>query len=198
MKRLSEKMLKRIFEETLMLESPNVTTYAKELDLIKDPNKKRILINLLRPAAYKNVSASASSTNKYHPEFAHGEFGLSRHTKAVVGFAYAIADALQLDTDVMVTAAIAHDMYKYTKDTDKYTARNHAKDAADALENAGLKDEARLVRSHMGRWDADRDKSGKTPRPKQLDEICLHIADYLASRKYVSIDFDMMESNFGA
>jgi 23S rRNA maturation-related 3'-5' exoribonuclease YhaM len=185
------KLFEQIYREALALESPNVKAYDKELSFIKDTTKKSKLMGLLRQSAYKNVAGAASSTGKYHPKFANGDFGLSRHTKAVVAFVRVICDAFpELNEDTLVTAAIAHDMIKYTTDEDKYTAKNHADDSANKLDSVGLKDEARLVRSHMGRWDAERDKTGAIKKPEQFDEKMLHLADYIASKKFITIDFD--------
>jgi len=185
------KTFQRIYEEALMLESPNVKIYMKELDLIQSKEKRAKLENVLRTAAYKNIAGQASSTGKYHPEYSQGDFGLSRHTKAVVKFVMTICDAFpQLNQDSLVIAAIAHDAYKYATDESEYTSKHHAKDIADKLDEVGLSEEARLCASHMGRWDAARDKSGNTPTPQEFDEQMLHLADYLASRKYIHLKFD--------
>jgi hypothetical protein len=39
----------------------------------------------------------------------------------------------------------------------------------------------------MGKWDAEK---GKAPMPTEEDEKMLHLADYLASRQWIAIDFD--------
>jgi hypothetical protein len=177
------KSFNRIYEETLALESPNVRSYFKELDLIQDRSKRTKLMNLLRTSSYKNVAGAASSTGKYHPAFSNGDFGLTRHTKAVVKFVLVICDAFpDLDQDTMVIAAIAHDAFKYASDNDKYTSKDHAAEAANKLEEIGFIEEARLVRSHMGRWDSERSK-GVKPKPEKFDERMLHLADYIASKK---------------
>jgi 23S rRNA maturation-related 3'-5' exoribonuclease YhaM len=181
----------RKFQEIqqLALESPNVNMFEKELAIIKNETKKAKLRNVLRRACYKNIAGAASSTGKYHPKFAQGDWGLSRHTKAVVKFVDTICDAFpELDQDTLVAAAIAHDAFKYASDNDKYTSRDHAGDAARELEKEGLKDEARLVRSHMGRFDHERNNA--IPAPNEFDEKMLHLADYLASKKFLSIRFD--------
>ena len=170
--------------ELEMLESPIVKAYEKELSLIKSPSKRSKLQDLLRTAAYKNIQGQASSTGKYHPKFANTDFGLSKHTKAVVRFVRVICAAFpELDEDTMIIAAIAHDMFKYATDDDKYTSKYHAKDAGMALHQAGLKDEARLVYAHMGNFDKD------AAKPEEFDEKCLHLADFLASQKFIDIKF---------
>lgn len=181
----------RLEEDLLALESPNVKSYIKELDLIQSKEKRRKLENILRTSAYKNISGETSSTGKYHPSFSQGEFGLSRHTKAVVKLVMVICDAFpELDQDTLVIAAIAHDAFKYKSDNDQYTSKYHALDAAEILQQNGLHEEARLVSKHMGRWDVARDKSGRTKNPEKFDEKMLHLADYIASKKFIHINFD--------
>jgi len=172
-------------KEILALESPIVNAYKKQLDLIKSAEKRRKLENLLRTAAHKNISGQASSTGKYHPKFANSEFGLSKHTKAVVRIVQVICTVFEeLDPDVMIIAAIAHDMFKYGSEDAEHTSWAHAKDAGMALHQVGLKDEARLVYCHMGNFDK------KAAAPKELDEKLLHLADYIASQKFININFD--------
>jgi hypothetical protein len=48
--------------------------------------------------------------------------------------------------------------------------------------------EARLVQTHMGRWYQK--EGGKDTTPKSKTEIMLHLADYFASRSWITIDFD--------
>ena len=68
------------------------TIFNKELTYIKNPkyreNAKK-LIELLPDYFYE---VAASSTGKYHPEFALGEGGLVRHTKVAVKLAYELAN----------------------------------------------------------------------------------------------------------
>jgi putative nucleotidyltransferase with HDIG domain len=180
-------LFERIYQEALELESPINVRFKKQLDLISDQSKKTKVANLLRQVSYRNIQEPASSTGKYHPEYAHGEFGLSRHVKAVVAFISDICTAFEdLDRDTLIIAAIMHDILKYHND-DKYTSKTHAADAAKWLKENGLEDEGRLIASHMGKWDA---KKGIAPAPEKFDEKMLHLADYLASKKWITIDFD--------
>ena len=174
---------RKLFETVLALESPNNVTYSQQLALIKNPDKKRIVANMLRQADSRNTEEAASSTGKYHPIFAQGKKGLSRHTKAVVSFIADFCEAMpELDYDTMVIAALLHDIMKY-KNNEKFTSKTHAEDAAKWLEQNGLKEEARLVKSHMGKFD-------QKNVPQKFDEKMLHLADYIASRTYISVDFD--------
>jgi putative nucleotidyltransferase with HDIG domain len=181
------RLFEAILAEALALESPVNVRFAQQLELIQDSAKRSKVADLLRRADVRNIKEPASSTNKYHPQWARGEYGLSRHVKAVVAFVVDFCDAFkELNQDDMVIAALVHDIMKY-EGYNKYTTKDHAAKGADLLDQAGLPDCARMVRSHMGRWDAER---GKAPFPEKFDEKMLHLADYLASRKYITVDFD--------
>jgi len=178
------RLFSRVLREALMLESPINVRFKAQLELISDPSKRSKVENMLRRTEMRNISEPASSTGKYHPNFAHGDYGLSRHTKAVVAFVSDMCTTFtHLDRDAMIIAALMHDMVKYVGEG-KYTVKDHAAQAAELLRNEGLDDEARLVASHMGKWDK------KGAQVEKEDEKLLHLADYLASRQYISIDFD--------
>ena len=178
------RLFERVLREALMLESPVNVRFKQQLSLISDGGKRSKVEDLLRKASVRNVSEPASSTGKYHPDFARGEYGLSRHVKAVVAFVSDICTAFpDLDRDSMIIAALMHDIVKYEGE-DKYTTKDHARKASDMLRDAGLDPESRMVASHMGSFDKN------APSPKEFDERMLHLADYLASRKYISMDFD--------
>ena len=55
--------------------------------MICDPEVKRLVRIVLDKAPENFWTIAASSTGKYHPEYAAGEGGLIRHTKAVVRIA---------------------------------------------------------------------------------------------------------------
>ena len=61
--------------------------FFEELNYIKDENIKKsteVMISKIPDYFFK---IEAASTGKYHPEYACGEGGLVRHTKAVVRIA---------------------------------------------------------------------------------------------------------------
>lgn len=136
-------------------------------------------------------TAPASFTGKYHPAYTLGEGGLARHTIAalkilnhMLAVEWAKKAFSQLHMDKMRAAIIIHDTRKQG-DTgeDREAYKIHELLAADAFEKAaGAKntDIGRMVRCHMGEWGAQ--------HPEKLDEYLVHLADYLASRKDVTLD----------
>jgi hypothetical protein len=168
--------------------------FNTELKLIKDDQVRNVVIDLLdhyvNPA---NFEKPASSTGKYHPQFALGEGGLVRHTKAVVKLLQVIERARpSLNWDCLYAAAILHDMWKYSTSS-KWTTKDHPKRAYDEVMfksttfsesslTGKLEFIAEIVRYHMGRWDVEEfdDMAYKLPEEVSL----MHYADMIASRPW--------------
>lgn len=148
----------------------------------------------------------ASSTGKYHPEYATGHGGLVRHTKA---FFHILADLLDLEfipfgddeKDIMLGAALVHDGCKSGMPKQAYSAADHPLIAAEYLKNAeglkGILSEEQeqfcynVIAAHMGQWNTDyKSKKEILPKPATWQEFMVHVADYLASRKYLDFKFD--------
>jgi hypothetical protein len=49
---------------------------------------------------------------------------------------------------------------------------------------------AEAISKHMGSWNTDRKSSTVLPKPNDKFSRMLHVADYLASRKCLTMDFD--------
>ena len=151
------------------------------------------------PEYFKHVPAS--STGKYHPAYALGEGGLVRHVIATVKFTVHITalEYLRIDSimrDKMIAAAMLHDSFKQGLDgKGKYTVKDHARVAsqqitkvASATPVCNIDTErssiARMVACHMGEWEPK-------CKPGNRYEFLVHLADYLASRKDILIDFSI-------
>lgn len=173
--------------------------FAKEIALIKDErlqNFARYYLDYWTPDIFWTTGASASG--KFHPDFAKGEGGLVRHTKAVVMFCdelmrmsqWAYMTDARKDTAIM--ACIFHDTCKYgmTNKVDTNEYKNHAENAAINVELAWNKyfnaacpyELTQAIRSHMGQWSTNRDDRPFTP----IDRL-VHLADYISSRSFLSI-----------
>lgn len=155
----------------------------------------------------------ASSTGKYHPAYSLGEGGLMRHQIAVVRFLNYFFDLEQYNSkftsremDLMRVAGLVHDGRKsgeqFDYDKSKYTKFDHPIRMANEilsydgkyLNHDELEFIAHCIESHMGQWATD--KKSNTVLPKPIDEYqqFVHLADYLASRKDLTMAFDNVET----
>ena len=177
----------------------SVKFFERELNLINDSTLRTLVADYLEHATpnYFWVDG-ASSSGKYHPQFAQGVGGLVRHTKAVVMFAEELlrmsSYAYMEETykDFVIAACILHDTIKYgtEEEINKGEYRNHARNAAAAfekfcVEGYGITPHYLLlnaIRSHMGQWSTE-----KEDKPFTSVDCCVHMADYMASRSFIDI-----------
>ena len=156
----------------------------------------------------------ASSTGKYHPAYSLGEGGLMRHQIAVVRFLNFFFELEQYNSkltnremDLMRVAGITHDCRKSGEQSEyemsKYTRFNHPILMANIIRSYDGKylnhDEiefvANCIESHMGQWNTDKKSSTVLPKPENKYQKLIHLADYLASRKCLTMDFEGYEKS---
>ena len=155
----------------------------------------------------------ASSTGKYHPAYSLGLGGLMRHQIAVVRFLNYFFELEQYNTkftsreiDCMRVAGLVHDGRKSGEQTDyersKFTRFEHPLQMANVirsydgqyLNHDELEFIAHCIESHMGQWSTDRKSSITLPKPMDEYQQFVHLADYLASRKDLTMAFEKMEA----
>ncbi len=183
-----------------------VDVFNKEYSYIKDPklvNDVKYLVSML-PDYFFEVPAS--STGKYHPKYALGEGGLVRHTKSAVRMAYELLSNPIIggkytlhEKDLMIIALILHDGLKSGKEKSQYTKVEHpllvAEFIKDNMDNLEMDDEdiefiCEVISSHMGAWNKDFDGNEVLPVPRTKYQSFVHMCDYLASRKFINVEFD--------
>ena len=153
----------------------------------------------------------ASSTGKYHPAYSLGFGGLMRHQIAVVRFLNYFFELEQYATigsrkfDLMRVAGLVHDGRKSGEQSDyeksKYTKFDHPIQMANVirsydgqyLNHDELEFIAHCIESHMGQWSTDKKSSTVLPKPLDVYQHFVHLADYLASRKDLTMAFDNVE-----
>lgn len=179
--------------------------FLKEINYIKNSEYRKntkILLDLLPDYFYE---IAASSTGKYHPSYTLGNGGLVRHVKTAVRIGYELLNNQTIgykftdrEKDLIVIALILHDGLKHGKDGKKY-AFNHPIIIADFIrENKNkttLNDEdieftASTIEPHMGEWNTDYNGFEILPLPKNRYQRFVHMCDFLASRKFVNVNFD--------
>lgn len=155
----------------------------------------------------------ASSTGKYHPPYSLGLGGLMRHQIAVVRFLNYFFELEQYNTkftsremDLMRVAGLCHDGRKSGEQTDyersKFTKFDHPLQMANVirsydgqyLNHDELEFCAHCVESHMGQWSTDKKSKAVLPKPMDEYQHFVHLADYLASRKDLTMAFDNTET----
>lgn len=177
-----------------MTHDEKLQTFEEELNLLKNEELRvRTCIFLTHKVPEYFFEIPASSTGKYHPSFDLGEGGLIRHTKMVVAVALELLrleEYENLDSDLVIVACLLHDTFKNGKVVDgkysEHTVTDHADIAAnkwkaylkpiygaDSVYTWGIAD---AIRCHMGQW-------GHSVPDSPL-ERCVHMADYIASRKF--------------
>ena len=154
----------------------------------------------------------ASSTGKYHPAYSLGLGGLMRHQIAVVRFLNYFFELEQYNIpfgsrkmDLMRVAGLVHDGRKSGDQSDyersKFTKFDHPIQMANVirsydgqyLNHDELEFIAHCIESHMGQWCTDRKSSTALPKPLDVYQHFVHLADYLASRKDLTMAFENYE-----
>lgn len=177
--------------------------FINEIGDIKDSNLKVFATELIASAPDYFFIVPASSSGKYHPPFDLGEGGLVRHTRCVAFIAKSVAESYcynDRDTDMLIVAALAHDIQKQGSGDSKHTVWEHPELAMkyvwDIYESnkfdipkGDIEKIANAVHSHMGKWGNNPSflKGNKPlPMPKTEFEMALQVSDYIASRKEIT------------
>lgn len=144
---------------------------------------------------------AASSTGKYHPTYALGEGGLYRHTLAATLIAKDLVqlemfELTDLEKDIVICALLLHDVCKLGILEEKYTRFDHPLLAAHLVRarctNQNFIDMVvPLIESHMGQWNTAKYSTIILPKPVTKLQKIVHLCDYLASRKYLEVIFNV-------
>lgn len=179
------------------------------LNTFENKDIKEFAIVLLENMPDYIWRVGASSTGKYHPEYSLGDMGLMRHQVAVVRFLNFFLELEQYSSkltsrerDLIRLSGLIHDGRKSGSQDDyeksKYTKFDHPLQMAEVvrgfdgqyLNHEEIELVANAIAKHMGAWNTDKQSSVILPKPNDKFSRMLHVADYLASRKSISLDFD--------
>lgn len=179
--------------------------FNKEYGYIKNDKKKNDIKYLVSKLPDYFFEISASSTGKYHPDFASTSHGLVKHTKVAVRIAKELLDNPGLNNftddekDIIIMALILHDGCKSGMVKEKYTRFDHPLIICDLINenrsklslNDGEVDLlTRVISSHMGIWNKDYNGNEVLPIPKDKYQRFVHLCDYLSSKKFIDVKFD--------
>ena len=180
--------------------------FNTELNYILDDRIRESTIFLLNNLPDYFFTMPASTSGRFHPDFSLGLGGLVRHTKAAVRIAIELFRDNVFNTfefkehkqDLIIMALILHDGLKQGWNEEGHTKFDHpllvSKFILDNCCNLSMSHEdiitvVRLINSHMGPWNKDKDGHEVLPLPVLYDEKFVHACDYLASRNFLNITF---------
>lgn len=181
------------------------------LNTIQNNDIKEFAVVLLDSLPEYIWTVPASSTGKYHPTYSLGDGGLMRHQMAVVRFLNFFFELEQYNSkltsremDLMRVAGLVHDgmksgtqeqfsASKYTKFEHPILMANKVRETVGYLPGNELEFIASVISRHMGQWNTDKKSSITLPKPSDKFSRMLHVADYLASRKCLTMDFEALQ-----
>ena len=182
-----------------------IDVFKKELSYIKNKKYVDCAKNMIELLPDYFFSIPASSTGKYHPEFAQGDGGLVRHTKVAVRMAYELSNNNSIghsfksdEKDLMMIALIMHDGAKSGIPKGKYTCVDHPLIISNLIrenkDKIGLSDDeidfvCSVIETHMGEWNKDFNGNEVLPVPKNKYQRFVHMCDFLASKKFINVSF---------
>lgn len=175
-------------------------TFEEELNLIFDDSIKEFTrLCVIAAPDYFFTDCPASSTGKYHPISELGPDGTLLHTKKVFTLAYELCRGLgcEHNRDEILSACIIHDLRKQGLTKTGHTTKNHP-DLASQLVDEVQRDTMLLTEGshelirgmvgyHYGLWSAG--KWRKELSQYTLEELCVYLSDYVASKRCVEVDY---------
>ena len=180
--------------------------FLDELSYIKNDDYADALLNIINMLPEYWLHEAASSTGKYHPEYALNEAGLLRHSKAAmrIGFELLLDPAIgnkytDREKDLILMSLLVHDGLKLGLPQEKYTRFDHpilmGNFIIDNRDEIGLNEEDAIfmndvIKTHMGPWTKDYQGNEVLESPKTKYQNFVHMCDYLASRKCIIVPFD--------
>lgn len=180
--------------------------FKVELGYINDERIRNACLEMIKLLPDYFFEIPASSTGKYHPNYALGDGGLLRHSKAAVRIGYellqdpSIGDKYSsLEKDMMIMALLLHDGLKSGMPKEKYTRFDHPLLICDyimdneevlGLEVGEIEFICDAIKTHMGVWTKDYNGVEVLEKPTTKYQNFVHMCDYLASKKFLQIPFD--------
>lgn len=181
--------------------------FEKEISWIKSDNIKKFTEYCLDNLPSYFFIVPASSSGKYHPSYALGNGGLVRHTKAAVAIAHELFNLemfqkqfTDIEQDLIILSLILHDGKKQGDGNGMHTIFDHPLHAANFVKQSNIesdlltKEQEKIVcnaiASHMGQWNTNRGSKIELPKPIDKIQKFVHMCDYLASRKFIEINFE--------
>lgn len=179
------------------------------LDWMHDEKLKKFLKYVIDNLPDYFFVVPASSSGKYHPSYALGDGGLVRHTQAFAIIAHELFnlemfDFTEEERDLILCAIVPHDGLKQGSGKGQHTVFEHPILAANFIKKCNIETGGLLtdqqeqivyhaIASHMGQWNTANYSKVTLPKPRTRLEKFVHLCDYLASRKFLELNFDAVK-----
>lgn len=183
----------------------NKSIFSKELSMITNEEYRNFISKCLDNVPIYFWEIPASSSGKYHPKADLGEGGLVRHTKACVQVGLDLLRSEQFleddeeNRDIIIGALLLHDCIKNGFKNSGHTEFLHPQYAyyfiTKILNYGAYSEKVRsyavltrmCVKSHMGKWNTSEYSDVVLPTPTNDFQKLVHMADYIASRKWCNM-----------
>ena len=183
-----------------------IADLQNEINSINDLRFQELVIDILNRSPVSFWEIPASTTGKYHPEYTLGRGGLVRHVKAatqilnyILDLEYCKSLIPAVERDCMRVAILIHDCEK-CKHKHEHSRFEHPLIIANRVRNykgmyENITDDeleliAQLCESHMGEWHTSKHSPITLPKPHTYEQFIVHLADFLASRKNITISIN--------
>ena len=174
--------------------------FKDELDRIFNASVKEFTkLCVTQSPDYFFVDCPASTSGKYHPIDELTADGTMIHTKKVFTVAYELCRGLDCEgsRDLILSACIIHDLLKQGKTKSGHTVKNHPDlaaqlvteiyDATKVISEESYNIIRNCVGYHYGPWSI---APWKKPLSKYTpEELCVYTSDYVASKRFISVDY---------
>lgn len=180
--------------------------FEKEINWIKDRKIRMFTAYCISQLPDYFFRVPASSSGKYHPSYALGDGGLVRHTKAAVMIAHELFNLEMFQKqfseeqqDLILASLFLHDGLKQGNNVG-HTIFEHPLSSANFIIKCNserlylTRKQVRIIydaiQSHMGQWNTSLQSKTILPKPKNDIQKFVHMCDYLASRKFLEVNFE--------
>ena len=175
--------------------------FKDELNLIQNKEIRNFTEDILCKLPEYFFTCKAAQKDTHHPDFARTEGGLVKHTISAVNIAYDLANRNDMFlscknySDHIVSALILHDGCKSGKTSQGKYAVDHpilvCELIRETFNDKNTELICSLISSHMGQWNTNfGSKIEVLPKPQNVLQSVVHLADYLASRRYLDFNFN--------
>lgn len=180
--------------------------FERELSFIKNNDIKNFTKRAIQLLPDYFFKIPASTSRKYHPQFAAGDGGLVRHTRAAVILANELfrlsmfSKFSEDEKDIILSSLILHDGNK-AGNLGLHTVAEHpllmsqfirkSPELNKMLPEKWISLICENIEHHMGEWTRDY-KTGEEilEKPKGKMQNFVHLMDYIVSRRVIEFNFE--------